>query len=126
MRDDENLPPDVPFPAPPGDARLLLTTAPPDQAQDLAHVLVEERLAACVSLLPGVRSVYRWKGEVQDDPETQLLIKTATSRLGALAARLAELHPYEVPELLVLAPEGGSAAWLDWLQAQLRGDAGKS
>ena len=119
MTDETNTPSDAPFPSPAGAMRLLLTTAPPDQAQDLAHVLVEERLAACVSLLPGVRSVYRWKGEVQDDPETQLLVKTTLPRLPALAARLGELHPYEVPEILVLAPEGGSAAWLDWLQAQV-------
>ena len=126
MSDATPPPPDAPFPAPSGDARLLLTTAPPDAAQDLAHALVDERLAACVSLLPGVRSVYRWKDGVQDDPETQLLVKTTTACLPALAARLAALHPYEVPELLVLAPEGGSAAWLAWLRAQVDGDAGKA
>ena len=125
MTDAPPPPSDAPVPAPPGDARLLLTTAPPDVAQDLAHVLVEERLAACVSLLPGVRSVYRWKGEIHDDPETQLLVKTTAARLPALAARLAVLHPYEVPELLVLAPEGGSSAWLMWLQAQIGGDIGE-
>lgn len=123
MTDDAPSPPsDAPFPSPAGDARLLLTTAPPDVAQDLARTLVEERLAACVSLFPGVRSIYRWKGEVLDDPETQLLVKTSAARLPALAARLQALHPYEVPELLVVAPEGGSAAWLDWLQAQVLGD----
>ena len=79
MTDAAPPPPDAPFPAPPGGARLLLTTAPPDVAQDLAHALVEERLAACVSLVPGVRSVYRWKDRVQDDPETQLLVKTTTA-----------------------------------------------
>lgn len=122
MTDPESPPPDASFPAPAGDARLLLTTAPPDAAEGLARVLVEERLAACVSLLPGVRSVYRWKGAIQDDPETQLVVKTTKARLPALAARLRDLHPHEVPELLVLAPEGGSAAWLDWLQAQIVGD----
>ena len=116
---------DAPFPSPPGDARLLLTTAPPDAAQDLAHVLVEERLAACVSLLPGVRSVYRWKGEICDDPETQLLVKTTVSRLADLAARIRALHPYEIPELVVLRPEGGSASWLAWLRAQTEGDTGE-
>jgi len=125
MTDDQIEASDDTFPAPAGNARLLLTTAPPDAAQDLAHALVEERLAACVSLVPGIRSVYRWKGTIHDDPETQLLVKTAVDRLPALAARIRALHPYEVPELLVLAPEGGSVAWLDWLQDQVRGDAGK-
>ena len=123
---DTTPPPSAPsFPAPAGQARLLLTTAPPDIAQDLAHTLVEERLAACVSLLPGVRSVYRWKGEIHDDPETQLLIKTTANHLPTLAARIQALHPHEVPELLILEPTGGSAAWLDWLQAQILGDAGE-
>lgn len=125
MTDEPSSPSDDTFPVPACDARVLLTTAPPDGAQDLAHLLVEERLAACVNLVPGVRSVYRWKGAIQDDPETQLVIKTTADRLPALAERLATLHPYEVPELLVLAPEGGSSAWLDWLRAQTGADPEK-
>lgn len=125
MRDDTFPTSDNTFPQPAADARILLTTAPPDGAQDLAHLLVEERLAACVNLVPGLRSVYRWKGDICDDPETQLIIKTTAGCLPALAARLGELHPYEVPELLVLAPEGGSARWLAWLGAQIDADPRK-
>lgn len=125
MRDDAPPSSDNTFPTPADDARVLLTTAPPDSAQDLAHLLVEERLAACVNLVPGLRSVYRWKGEICDDPETQLIVKTTVGRLPALGARLAELHPYEVPELLVIAPAGGSAPWLAWLGAQTDADPGE-
>ena len=112
---------DATFPTPAEDACLVLCTAPPDKAHDLARALVEERLAACVSLVPGVRSLYRWEGTVHDDPETQLLIKTGRARLEALGDRLTTLHPYEVPELLVIEPQAGSGAYLAWLQAQIDG-----
>jgi periplasmic divalent cation tolerance protein len=109
------------FPAPAEGACLVLCTAPPEAAHDIARALVEERLAACVSLVPGLRSVYRWEGALRDDPETQLLIKTRTERLQALSGRLEALHPYEVPELLVIEPSGGSTAYLAWLVAQSSG-----
>lgn len=98
-------------------ARILLCTAPPGRAEELAHLLVEEGLAACVNLVPGLRSVFRWKGAVLDEPETLLVLKTTAARAASLAARLAEHHPYEVPEVLSLAPEQGAAAWLAWLEA---------
>jgi periplasmic divalent cation tolerance protein len=100
------------------DVRLLLCTAPPGKAQRLARTLVEEGLVACANLVPGVRSLYRWKGEVADDPETLLLLKTRTARVEALARRLTELHPYEVPELISLAPETGLSTYLDWVRAE--------
>ena len=106
-----------PFPAPAEEARIVLSTAPVGEAEGLARALVEERLAACVNIVPGVRSCYRWQSTVQNDPETLLIVKTVADRLPTLAARLEELHPYEVPELLVLAPDGGSAAYLAWLGA---------
>lgn len=106
------------FPQPAASARLVLSTAPAGEAERLAEHLVEERLAACVSLLPGVRSVYRWRNTVHNDPETILLVKTDVARLEALGERLAELHSYDVPELLVLAPEGGAASYLAWLAAE--------
>jgi len=81
----------------------------------MARTLVEERLAACVSILTGVTSVYRWQGGVEQDGEQQLLIKTTPDRLAALEARLQELHPYDVPELLVLDVEQGGAAYLAWV-----------
>ena len=94
--------------------RVCLSTAPPHRAADLARNLVDEGLVACVNLLPGVRSIYRWKGAVQDDPESLLVIKVPAADLDALAARLAELHPYEVPELVVLRPEASLAPYLAW------------
>lgn len=104
--------------------RLLLSTAPPGQAQRLGRTLVEERLAACVNLLPGVRSLYRWKGRVADDPETLLLIKTREDRLPDLARRLREIHPYDVPELLCLTPESGLSPYVDWVLSEAAAQAG--
>jgi periplasmic divalent cation tolerance protein len=102
-------------------ARIVLTTvANPDEAGRMARTLVEDRLPACVTLLPAVESVYRWEGRIESAAETMLLIKTETSRLGALEARLHELHSYETPEFLVLKVEAGGRRYLEWLQARLR------
>lgn len=97
-------------------AVIVLTTLGADaDAVALARTLVEERLAACVNVLPTMTSIYRWKDRVEEDREQQLVMKTAASRLPQLEARLRELHPYEVPEFLVLAVSGGSDAYLGWL-----------
>ncbi len=95
----------------------MLTTVGADfDAPSLARTLVEERLAACVSILPGVVSVYRWQDGIEQDREQQLLVKTTPERLTALEARLRELHPYDVPELLVLDVKRGGEAYLAWLR----------
>jgi periplasmic divalent cation tolerance protein len=86
-------------------------------AARIARALVDERLAACVQALPGVTSTYRWQGEVQVDAETLLLIKTTRARIEALMARVAELHPYDTPELLVLEVVDGAPDYLAWLEA---------
>jgi periplasmic divalent cation tolerance protein len=100
---------------------VLLTTAPKaEEAARLARALVEERLAACVQLVPGVRSFYRWKGEVQDDPELLLLIKTTPDRREQVIARLQELHSYDVPEAVAITLDGGSEAYLSWLEEVTR------
>ena len=102
------------------DAIVVLTTLGADaDAASLARTLVDERLAACVNILPVMLSVYRWKGAVEQEREQQLVIKTAADRLPALEARVRELHPYELPEFLVL-PASGSRAYLDWLAAESR------
>jgi periplasmic divalent cation tolerance protein len=102
-------------------ARIVLTTAANhDEAARLAGTLVEERLAACATLIPTVESVYRWEGQVESSTETLLLLKTAADQLAALEARLHELHSYQVPEFLVLNVESGSHAYLEWLLASLR------
>ncbi len=100
----------------PRDARVLLSTAPPGAADALARALVEERLAACVNVVPGVRSTYRWEGRVETDEEVLLVIKCLESGLQQLVTRLSELHPYEVPEALALPVDGGSARYLDWVR----------
>ena len=105
-------------------AFLILSTCPDaDTAQRLARTLVEERLAACVNLLPGVSSTYRWRGEVEQATEVQLLAKTTADRRVALIARLAELHPYELPEILAVETAAGLPAYLDWVAAETRADA---
>lgn len=98
---------------------VVLTTVPDTLlAKRLAHVLVEERLAACVHAgAPGV-SMYMWQGELDGGEEVALVIKTATERAAALMHRLAELHPYDVPECLVLPVLGGSKAYLEWVVEQ--------
>lgn len=102
---------------------VVLCNAPPDQAPRLARALVEEGLAACVNLLPGVRSIYRWQGEVHDEAETTLLVKTAASRAADLRARLAELHPYEVPEIVVLPVDEAASdpRYLAWVRSCTEG-----
>jgi periplasmic divalent cation tolerance protein len=99
--------------------RVVLLTAPDAAiAEGLARSLVEERLAACVNLVPGVRSVYRWQGQVEDASEVLLVVKTRADRSAALAARVRELHPYELPEVLELAVAGGSAEYLAWVRKE--------
>jgi periplasmic divalent cation tolerance protein len=99
--------------------RAVLTTAPNSEvAAALARSLVEERLAACVNLLPGVRSVYRWEGAIQEDEEVLLIIKTQAARSDALAGRIKELHPYDVPEVVVLPAVGGSLPYLEWVETE--------
>ena len=103
---------------------LILSACPDaDTAQRLARILVEERLAACVSLLPGGVSTYRWQGRVEQATEVHLLAKTPADRRDALMARLAELHPYELPEILAVETAAGLPAYLDWVTAETRTDA---
>ena len=90
------------------------------QARRLARALVVERLAACVNVLPGVASVYRWKGKVEEGREVLLLIKSTSARAKRLEARVRELHSYELPEILTLKIEGGSAAYLRWIREGVR------
>lgn len=104
-------------------ARLVaLSTAPSAEvAEQLARALVERGLAACVNVLPGVTSFYRWRGQLQRDAECLLVIKTRGERLDELRAALAQLHPYEVPELVALPIEAGLPAYLDWLDESTGG-----
>lgn len=99
---------------------LVLTTLPATaDAAAFARRLVDARLAACVTIAGPVRSVYRWQGAVEESEEQQLVIKSDVDRLPALKDRLAEWHPYEVPELLVLPVADGGAAYLAWVRQSL-------
>ncbi len=105
------------------DQVLLCYCTYPDspQSEHFARTLVEEGLATCINRLPGVRSTYRWEGQVSTDSEELLLIKTTAARFEALKARLLELHPYELPELIAVPVEHGHAAYLDWVRAGVAG-----
>ena len=91
-----------------------------DVAGRIASALVEERLAACVNILPGLRSLYRWQGQVEATDEALLLIKTTRDRFDALSVRLNVLHPYELPEVLAVEAAAGLPAYLNWVAAQTR------
>jgi periplasmic divalent cation tolerance protein len=96
--------------------RIALTTVgDADAARRLARALVEERLAACVNVVPGVESVYRWEGAVESAAEHLLVIKTTAAAWPRLLARLGTLHPYALPELVALAPGAVSAAYARWV-----------
>jgi len=102
------------------DVRIVLITAPDlAVAAGLGRALVEERLAACANLVPQVTSIYRWEGAVQEDSEVLMVVKTSAGRVAALTERVLALHPYEVPEVLVLPVESGAAAYLDWVRASV-------
>jgi periplasmic divalent cation tolerance protein len=109
----------MPEPAP--TARIVLTTtADLDEAERLGRTLVEERLAACATVIPAAHSIYRWQDRIERAQETLLLLKTEADRLAALEARLHEVHSYQTPEFLVLAIESASHAYLKWLRGCLR------
>jgi periplasmic divalent cation tolerance protein len=103
------------------DVVALLVTAPDEETgRRIARALVEERLAACVNVLPGVHSIYRWKGAVEEASEVMLVAKTRAERAGLLAARVRALHPYELPEVVALPVTDGSRAYLRWVIAESR------
>jgi periplasmic divalent cation tolerance protein len=98
---------------------VLVTAGSREEAERLAEALVGERLAACVNIVGPIRSIYRWQGEVCRDDEQLLLIKTTRQRCESLERRVRELHSYDVPEVIVLPIESGSAAYLSWLREQV-------
>jgi periplasmic divalent cation tolerance protein len=101
-------------------ARIVMTTvASAEDATRLGRTLVEERLAACATVLPSAHSIYSWQGKIELSDETLLLLKTAIDELPALESRLQELHNYETPEFLVIEIEAGSKSYLKWLNENL-------
>ena len=97
---------------------IILTTMPDDERADaLARTLVDERLAACVNVSGPMASTYRWKGTVERETERQLVIKTTRARVAAVEQRLKTLHPYELPEFLVVDVGGASSAYAEWVNS---------
>jgi len=102
---------------------VVYVTAPETEAAALARTLVEERLAACVNLVPGIRSFYRWQGKIEDDPEILCIIKTRAGLFDTLRDRVRELHPYEVEEIIAMPIIAGNQPYLDWIRANTGGQS---
>ena len=105
----------------PDDAYLVLSTFPdPATARHVARQLVEQRCAACVSVLPAVESIYRWQGRIEEATETLALFKTSASRFDLFQTTLRELHPYEVPEIIAFRVADGLPQYLEWVAENCR------
>lgn len=105
------------------DSVIILTTAPSaDVAHQLAHALVDLRLAACVNVFGPMTSVYRWKDDVQRDTEHQIVVKTSRARIDAVRDAVRRLHPYELPEFLIVDIDDGDPAYLAWLAEAARAE----
>ena len=99
---------------------VLITAPDEENAARIGRALVEERLAACANIVKGIRSIYRWKEEIFDEPECLLLIKTVADNFTLLEKRVRELHPYEVPEIIAVKISEGSKPYLDWIEENTR------
>ena len=95
---------------------VVFVTAPAEEAVTLAKTLVDERLVACVNIVPGLRSIYWWQGKVEDEPEVLCIMKTRTTLFDALRDRVRELHSYEVEEIIALPILAGNLPYLDWIK----------
>lgn len=103
--------------------RIVLSTAgSEEEARKIAHHLVENRLAACVNIVPRVESVYRWEGKVEANREFLMVIKTSTEKFPELRDAILELHSYDLPECVALRVEDGSAEYMEWLEESLRNE----
>lgn len=105
----------------PDDLMIIFSTAPSEEvAGRIAREVVSANLAACVNILPGVLSVYKWEGSMEEANETLVMVKTTRDRIEELTQRLLSLHPYEVPEVIALPIETGNEKYLDWVRAMTR------
>lgn len=102
---------------------VFVTVGSSAEGRAIAHALVEEGLAACVNCIPGIRSIYRWEGKIEESEEELLLIKTRAEIFSGLEKRIRELHSYSVPEIIAVPLVNGSDAYLSWLEQQLSGPA---
>lgn len=104
--------------------RIVLCTFPDhEQARQIGTVLVEKQLAACVNLLPGVESIYRWHGKVETSAEVLAVFKTTAAVFDTFSAELTTLHPYEVPEILAIQPADAAGAYARWVGSETRNPA---
>ena len=104
------------------DVRVVLVTAPScETARQIAREVVEAQLAACVNVVPGICSIYRWEGRICEDDEVLLVMKTTEPAVCALTGKILSIHPYSVPEVLVLPVEAGSTPYLDWVRREAPG-----
>ena len=101
---------------------VLSACASSEEAEKVARTLVEKKLAACVNILPAVRSIYRWKGAIEDDQETLLLIKSSRALFGELRAEIQKLHSYEIPEAIAIPIVDGLERYLEWMADALRNE----
>ncbi|GHG04442.1 divalent-cation tolerance protein CutA [Thalassotalea marina] len=107
--------------------QIVLCNCPNDEiASQIAKHLVELKLAACVNVIPGVRSVYQWQGKIEIDHEVQLIIKTRQSLFEQLSREITQLHPYDVPEIIAMEIAAGNHAYLQWLEESLTHDDKKT
>ncbi len=98
------------------DTCVVLVTAPTaEKAAEIARILVEEKLAACGNVVPGIRSIYAWEGKICDDPEALLILKVPAKRVQELSDRVVAIHPYDLPEVVALRIEGGNEKYIDWI-----------
>ena len=105
------------------DKIVVLCTCPSaEEAEKIARLLVEQRLAACVNIVPGLRSIYRWKGQVEDAGEWLLLVKSRRSLFDQLRAAVERVHSYEVPEVIALHVVDGAPAYLEWLEHEVKSE----
>jgi len=102
------------------DLRVVLCTCPPQDASRIARTVLEERLVACVNVVPGVKSLYYWKDEVHEDGESLLVLKTPSAHYPALEQRLQQIHPYDVPEVLSLDVAAGAETYISWVTDSVR------
>lgn len=103
---------------------ILVMTNLPDEttARSLANHIIARRLAACVNILPGIRSIYHWEGVVEEATEVTLLIKTVAARYAELETAIKALHPYRVPEIVALSIVDGLPSYLDWIAQETKKD----
>jgi periplasmic divalent cation tolerance protein len=105
--------------------KIVLCTAPAGTAQSLAATLVEERLAACVNVVAGVVSTYRWRGKIESSGESLLVVKTSDEALDALRARIAEIHEYETPEIVAIEVHSANESYLSWVTEETSSEEGQ-